>query len=143
MIYRGQCHCKAIGYSYRTEVAPERWPVRACQCSFCQAHGARMTSDPSGLVEFHAKDAALLHRYRFGQRTADFLICGACGTYIGAAIETEKGSFAVVNLNVLHPSPAGLSAPQPMSYDGEGIEERTRRREERWTPSKRYRKALD
>jgi hypothetical protein len=39
MLYQGECHCGAIGYTYRTELAPEQWPIRSCQCSFCRMHG--------------------------------------------------------------------------------------------------------
>ncbi len=137
MQYQGECHCRAIGYAYRTALAPRQWPIRACQCSFCRAHGARTTSDPSGRVEFKIADDTRLQRYRFGQRTADFLVCSACGVYIGAVIDTENGTFAIVNINVLDPVPEDLGAPQSMTYEGESAEQRVRRREERWTPCER------
>lgn len=95
-----------------------------------------MTSDPSGNVEFHCADPTLLRRYRFGQRTADFLICGQCGVYIAATIETVKGRFAVVSVNALVPYLEGLPVAQPVSFDSENIDQRTRRREARWTPCK-------
>jgi hypothetical protein len=95
-----------------------------------------MASDPSGRVEIDGEDLSWLRRYRFGQRTADFLICGRCGVYIGAMIETAKGCFAVVSVNALVPCLEDLPAPQPVSYDGESVEQRTHRREARWTPCK-------
>jgi hypothetical protein len=136
MIHHGKCHCGALSFAYRTELAPSEWSVRADQCSFCRAHGSRVTSDHSGFVEFHAEDPALLRPYRFGQRTADFLVCGRCGVFVGAMIETANGCFAVVSVNALVPPIEGLPAAQPMSFDGESIEQRTRRREARWTPCK-------
>jgi|SRR6185437_9739327 len=134
MLYEGQCHCGAIGYTYRTQITPEQWSIRACQCSFCRMHGGRMTSDPSGCVEFKMNTPAFLRRYRFGLRTADFLLCACCGGYLGAMTVTQTGAVAVVNINLLKPSLENLSEPQPMSYDGETIEERMRRRAQRWTP---------
>ncbi|HEX4153835.1 MAG TPA: hypothetical protein VHY75_16635 [Steroidobacteraceae bacterium] len=95
-----------------------------------------MTSDTSGSVEIHGEDPSLLLRYRFGQRTADFLICSRCGVYIAALIETVKGCFAVISVNALVPYLEDLPATQAVSYDGESIEQRTRRREARWTPCK-------
>ena len=92
MNYHGRCHCGALSFTYRTELAPQNWSIRADQCSICRAHGARMTSDPHGFVEFHGEDPSLLRRYRFGQRTADFLICAGCGVYIAATIGTAKAS---------------------------------------------------
>jgi hypothetical protein len=97
-------------------------------------HGARTTSDPVGRVEFEIGEPASLRRYRFGQQTADFLLCGDCGGYLAAIVATQEGSFAVVNVNLLKPYLEHLSAPQPMCYDGENSEERTRRRAQRWTP---------
>ncbi|HEY6483385.1 MAG TPA: hypothetical protein VIY54_07645 [Steroidobacteraceae bacterium] len=131
--YQGGCHCGAIGYSYRTELAPGEWPIRACQCAFCRAHGARTTSDPNGVLEFHARQPAL-RLYRFAQCITDFLLCGTCGIYIGASCESAAKRFGVVNVNVLKPYLAQLRDAEPMSYEGESIAERTARREQRWTP---------
>jgi hypothetical protein len=134
MLYQGECHCGAIGYTYRTDVAPEQWPIRACQCSFCRMHSGRMTSDPSGRVAFKIKEPAALNLYRFGQHTADFLLCARCGGYLGARTVAQEASFAVVNVNLLKPYLERLSTPQPMCYEGETVEDRTRRRAQRWTP---------
>jgi len=133
--FRGSCHCGAIGYRYRTDVAPEQWSIRACQCSFCCAHDALSTSDPSGSVEFTVVDPQLLNRYRFGLRTADFLLCRKCGVYIGALIETENGQFGIINTHALLQTPEALAATQSMRYDTEDVGGRVSRREERWTPA--------
>ena len=133
--YQGSCHCGAIGYRYRTDVAPEQWLIRACQCRFCRAHDALSASDPAGSVEFTVADPKLLNRYRFGLRTADFLLCRECGVYIGALIETENGQFGIINTHALLQSPEMLAATQPMSYDSEDVGGRVSRREKRWTPA--------
>ena len=133
--YRGGCHCGAIGYRYRTEVPPEHWSIRACQCRFCRAHDALSASDPSGSVEFTIADAKSLNRYRFGLRTADFLLCRECGVYIGALIETENGQFGIINTHALLQIPEMLAATEPMHYDSEDVSGRVSRREERWTPA--------
>lgn len=134
--FEGCCHCGAIGFVYRTSLRPAAWAVRACQCSFCRAHGARTTSDPRGTVEFRVSDPGLLNRYRFGTGAADFLLCRHCGTYLAALIETPAGCFATINVNALHPSPTETPAAEPVSYDGETAGERQVRRERRWTPAK-------
>lgn len=133
-VYRGQCHCGAVGYEYRTEVAPPAWPVRACQCSFCLKHGGVYTSDPSGSVRFILREPELLSRYRFGHQTADFVFCGRCGGYLGAATEEGGRSLMVVSIRALDPQPEGLPAAQPMSYEGETSGDRNTRRAARWTP---------
>ncbi len=133
--YLGSCHCGAIGYRYRTDVAPEQWSIRACQCRFCRAHDALSASDPSGSIVFSVADSNFLNRYRFGLRTADFLLCRECGVYIGALIETDRGQFGIINTHALLQSPESLAAMEPMTYDTEDVAGRVSRREERWTPA--------
>lgn len=133
--YQGRCHCGAIGFRYQTDIAPQNWSIRACQCRFCRAHHALSASDPAGSIEFDAAKPALLKRYRFGLRTADFLLCGKCGVYIGALIETDKGRFGIINTLALLEKPGELAAAEPMSYDGEDVSSRVARREDRWAPA--------
>lgn len=132
--YAGGCHCGAIGFAYRTAIAPERWSVRACQCRFCRAHDALSSSDPQGGLEFREHEAGTLQCYRFGGRTADFLICGRCGVYIGARMQVDGRTFGIINVHALAPPPGGLPAPAPMSYEGEDAGARRDRRLTRWTP---------
>lgn len=134
--FQGSCHCGAIGFRYRTTIAPEHWSIRACQCSFCRAHDSLSTSDPTGSLEFTASQPDLLNRYRFGLRTADFLICRECGVYIGALIETDQGQFGIINTHALVETPQTLAVTEPLSYDAEDVSGRVSRREMRWTPAK-------
>lgn len=132
--YTGSCHCGAIGFSLSTNVAPANWSIRACQCSFCRAHDALSTSDPAGEITFDASNADMLRKYRFGLRTADFLLCRECGVYIGAVIETDNGTFGIVNVHALKELPENLAATTPISYGTEDTGGRVSRREARWTP---------
>ena len=134
MRFLGRCHCGAIGFNYETARAPADWSVRACECSFCRAHAALSTSDPAGLLAFHSTEPARLERYRFGLKTADFLLCNRCGVYVGAAIVAAHGRYGIINLNVLTPLPAKIAQPQRMSYEDESVTQRSLRREQRWTP---------
>jgi len=131
--FEGRCHCGALGFSFHTAQPPARWNVRACQCGFCRAHGARTVSDPSGSVTFRFAEGATLRRYRFGTRSSEFLICGDCGVYVAALLTSSKGQFATLNINTMR---ASLNAPEaaPVSYDDESVEQRRSRREQRWTP---------
>ena len=132
-VFTGSCHCGAIGFSYRTSQAPESWSVRACQCSFCRAHSVLSTSDPSSVIEFREHKTGFLRRYRFGLRTADFLVCRACGVYIGAEIATKAGRFGIINVNALDPVPRSLASVVPRDHSSESIEQRIARREARWS----------
>lgn len=132
--YEGRCHCGAIGYTFRPAAPPGEWAVRECQCSFCRGHGARTTADPDGTARLHFADASNLIRYRFDTGTAEFLICGGCGVYLGAVITSGDGrQFATLNINAIR-EPLDVPAAQPVNYDGESAGERRGRREERWTP---------
>lgn len=131
--FTGRCHCGAIGYVYRTALAPEHWFVRTCQCSFCRAHGVVSTSDPAGSVELSAREGAL-QLYRFGQRTADFWICRECGVYMAAVMESGGRRYAVINVQALENRPPTLAAPTESSLDGESKGQRDERRLKRWTP---------
>lgn len=132
--YQGACHCGALAFRYRTALPVERWPIRACQCSFCRRHAALSTSDPDGLLEFHLTGSDAVHRYRFGLRTADFLICARCGVYIGAQIDTGLGTFAIINTRALAPLSVPMPAASAVSYDAEDPTARLSRRAARWTP---------
>ena len=130
--YQGGCHCGALSYQYRIDIDPAEWSIRACQCSFCRAHDALSTSHSSAEISFAAIDPSQLQRYRFGLRTADFLLCRQCGVYIGAVIETDSGRFGIINTHTLKPVPPDIAGVEPISYDGEDTGGRVARREERW-----------
>ncbi len=134
MEYLARCHCGALTAHYRTMLPTASWPVRACQCAFCSAHGALSTSDPHGSLTFGASEPERLQRYRFGTRSADFLICRSCGVYLGAVMTHGSQRWGVLNVRTLQPPLSDLPAPQPMQYGAEGTGERARRRTARWTP---------
>jgi hypothetical protein len=131
--FAGRCQCGAIGFELQTARSPAQWAVRACQCRFCRSHGARTTSDPEGTVRFVVENALKLNRYRFASRSADFFLCRDCGAYIAAVVDTPRGSFATLNVNVLLPA-IDLPAATPVSYDAEDPAQKQARRQRNWTP---------
>jgi len=92
------------------------------------------TSDPAGRLTFNVSDTEALQRYRFGLKTADFLLCRRCGVYIGAQIQTAHGAFGIINTRALTPDPRGLPRAAAADYGSEEASERIERRENRWTP---------
>ena len=90
----GSCHCGAVRVGVRLSRSPAEIELRACQCSFCRRHGARTFADPAGHALIESASAADIRHYRFGQRTADFLICAECGVYIAAVIEGARRRIA-------------------------------------------------
>jgi len=82
---------------------------------------------------FRTTDEKSVQRYRFGLRTADYLICQRCGVYVAAMLMTARGRFATLNINALE-ARVDVPAPRSVSYEGESAEQRQHRREQSWTP---------
>lgn len=131
---RGGCHCGKIGFRFETRFAPQALPLRRCGCSFCRKHGARTTSDPAGSVRFEISDPAVLRRYRFGLRSADFLLCAECGTYLAELIEDGGKAYATLNANCFEHAELLTQDAPVVVYEGETLEQRIARRAARWTP---------
>lgn len=138
-IHRGACHCGGVTVEYDTAVPPAETELRACQCSFCRMHGAEAVSDPDGLLRFRDATAGAMRRYTFGLKTADFILCGICGAYMGAVMADDTGpktgpGFGIVNTRVLADRSAFTRPAAPSVYDGEDLAGRIARRRARWTP---------
>ena len=134
-ILHGTCHCGQIEVDFETTKPLDELALRACGCSFCRRHGTKAVGDPDGRLTIYAPAGGLL-RYRFGLRTADYLVCGTCGAYVAAVI-AEKGQERAT-LNVVGTAISEL-ADQPaeaVDYDRESIEGRRARRRTGWTPSR-------
>ena len=132
--YVACCHCGALSAWYRTGLPTSNWRIRSCQCSFCRTHAVLSTSDPAGLLAYSCSQPELLQRYRFGTRSAEFLICRACGVYLGAQIVSGHNRFGILNVRALTPVPPNLPNAELMDYGDETVETRRSRRELRWTP---------
>lgn len=132
--YDGGCHCGNLAFVFEASAPLETLGLRADGCSFCRAHAARHTSDPDGAVSISVREAGALVRYRFGHRTADFLICARCGVYIGALMEDGGKSWFVINANALRPPPGDNAPVVHADLEGENVSARIARRKQRWTP---------
>ena len=132
--YRGGCHCGVLKVIYRTEIDPAHWPLRHDGCSFCRRHGVVATSDPAGEVVFESEDYSQVRRYRFAQRSADFLICGECGVFVAALTDTAAGAHAVINARVLDGVSPNFKAVIDVHFDDESPVQRSERRLRNWTP---------
>ena len=135
MEHEGGCHCGNLRVRVRLTRPPAENALRSCSCTFCRAHATRTVSDPDGLFEVWAADWSLVERYRFGSRTADYMLCRRCGIYIGAVCDTAAGTRAVVNTNALSDRAAFTGEPARPDYDGEATTARLARRAANWTPT--------
>lgn len=129
MIYRGSCHCGAIRAEYETH-APVA--LRQDGCGFCSSRGVKSASDPNGRLSIATQ--LRLTRYRFGHKTADFLVCPTCGTYVAARMDGPSGPVGVINVVGLGIAELADEPATLASLDRESTDERIRRRLSRWTP---------
>lgn len=139
-VHAGGCHCGNIRLRFSTDLDPSQIEVRACQCAFCVKHGSRAVADPNGRLVILVKDAERLRKYRFGLRTADYLVCRECGVYVAAiagiddAITGGDDARAIVIINALDDQNSFSREPTPVDFDAESREQRKARRRARWMP---------
>ena len=132
--YNASCVCGSLGYRFTTNVRSQQWRVRKCTCSFCSKQKNHIhVSDPLGQISYEISRRQHLNRYRFGTKTADFVTCSNCGSYLGAAMKTDDGAFAVLNAELIT-TQLDLPEPPSVSFDGEDLDERLARRHAGWTP---------
>lgn len=129
MNYLGSCHCGSVTANYETNA---RVILRQDGCGFCSSRGVKSASDPNGCLTLVSQ--LKLVRYRFGHKTADFLVCPTCGTYVAALMEAARGPVGVLNvvglaIAELKDEPATLAG-----LEGESVGDRIQRRLSRWTP---------
>lgn len=127
----GACHCKNLSFELLTRTPLKDIRARACDCSFCRIHAAMNWSDPQGSVTIRIADEQYLQKYRFALRTADFYICRVCGSYLGAVLSDDEGTWSTVNLRL-----SRLTVDEePASYGTEDTIDRVTRRKRIWTPT--------
>jgi hypothetical protein len=132
-IYPGACHCRNIEVRLESDKTPLELGLRTDSCSFCDKHHALYTSDPDGELHIAIGDDDRVARYRFGTKTADFLLCTTCGVFVAASMSTPP--VAAVNVNVLDARAAFLDNHlQVADFSAESLDRRLARRSARWTP---------
>jgi hypothetical protein len=138
MLILGKCHCGNISFSLTWQPDPAEIPARACTCSFCSKHGGVWTSNPSGALEVVVKDPALVSRYAFGTKTAEFHICARCGVVPVVTSRIDDRLYAVVSVNAFEDVAQALLRRASASFDGEGNESRLARRKRNWIGNVKY-----
>ena len=132
MLIRGRCHCGNIAFSLAWEPDPAEIPARACGCSFCTKHGGVWTSNPKGVLRVVVEDPALVSKYAFGTRTAEFHICTRCGIVPVVTSLIDGHVYAVVSVNAFEGVDQSLLRRAPANFDGEGTDTRLARRKRNW-----------
>ena len=134
-VFHSSCHCGNLQAELETRLRAEELVLRSCQCSFCKRHRARTVADRNGRVRLRVADPALLSRYQWNLRSAEFLVCKRCGNYLGCAMPVADGWVASLNANLFAEAGQLTQPALEVSYDAETLEQRRRRREENWAPA--------
>ena len=138
MLINGSCHCGNISFALMWEPDPLEIPARACGCTFCSKHGGVWTSNPNGSLSVKVKEPALVSKYAFGTRTAEFHVCSRCGIVPLVTSEIDNQLFAVVSVNAFEGVEPSLLRHAPAHFDGESEEVRLARRKRNWIPHVQY-----
>ena len=128
----GSCHCGNITFSLDWRPEPAEIPARACGCSFCLKHGGLWTSCPTGSLRITIRQPALVSRYSFGTRTAEFRVCSSCGVVPVVTSRIDGRLYAVVSVNAFQDVDPALLKRAAARYDGESESARLARRKLNW-----------
>ena len=128
----GSCHCGNITFSLDWRPEPAEIPARACSCSFCLKHGGLWTSCPTGSLRITIRQPALVSRYSFGTRTAEFHVCSRCGVVPVVTSRIDGRLYAVVSVNAFQDVNPVLLKRAAARYDGESESARLARRKLNW-----------
>ena len=118
MLISGKCHCGNISFTLSWEPDPAEIPARACTCSFCTKHAGIWTSHPGGVLKVLVRDPALVSKYAFGTRTAQFHTCSRCGVVVVVTSRIDDNVYAVVGVNAFEGVDRSLIRSVPASFDG-------------------------
>ena len=129
----GRCHCGNIAFSLTWESS--EIPARACGCTFCVKHGGVWTSNPRGSLKVTVQDPAVVSKYAFGTKTADFHVCARCGIVPVVTSCIDGRVYAVVSVNAFEGVEASRLRRSPADFDGEGTDSRLERRKRNWIPT--------
>lgn len=134
----GRCHCGNLVFDLEYDSEPAQLPARACGCSFCVKHGGVWTSHPGARLVITVRDPALVTRYAFGTRTAEFHVCTQCGVVPLVTSTIDDHVYAVVNVNALENVDASRLHRTPANFEDETADSRLARRKRNWIGTVRF-----
>ncbi|KAJ7681200.1 Mss4-like protein [Mycena rosella] len=97
--YRGNCHCGAFRFTFKT---PEIKQAVACNCSICSRNGYLWAFPASeDFVVVKGDENTTLKTYEFGKHTTGHKFCPTCGTSILARTRNAEAQTLAVNIRAL------------------------------------------
>ena len=97
-------------------------------------HGGNYTSHPDSTLAIQVADSDKLIRYRFGHKTADFMLCARCGILMFAICPIDGNEYAVINANNFENIATEDLVQSVTNFDLESLDVRLARRKKNWTP---------
>jgi ribosomal-protein-alanine N-acetyltransferase len=117
----GGCYCGNIRLVVAFSRELSAYHPRACDCDFCQKHGALYVSDPQGELTIQIHEPHCVSHFRQGSNTAEMLLCRTCGVLVGAVYREPDQVFGTVNAQALDCraafGPAQIASPKSLSAD--------------------------
>jgi hypothetical protein len=132
VLISGSCHCGNISFRLEWRPEPKEIPARECGCTFCVKHGGVWTSCRTGSLRVAVSDPALVSRYAFGTKTAEFHVCSSCGVVPVGTSRIDGRLYAVVSVNAFQDVDRALLRLAPAPFDGESESARLARRKVNW-----------
>jgi len=112
--YRGGCHCGAVAYEVRTDLAK----VMTCNCSICTKMGSILTFVPATEFTLTAGGDDLTD-YQFGAKRIHHMFCKHCGIRSFARGQGPNGEVRAINVRCLEG--VDLEALNPTKIDGKSF----------------------
>src|SRR5688572_19722659 len=95
--HTGGCHCGNLVVEVDLSSEPAGYQPRACDCSFCRAHGAAWISDAKGSLVLRVKEPSERGIYRQGSEQAELVLCRRCGVLVCVLLQDGGKLFGAVN----------------------------------------------
>lgn len=93
MIYKGNCHCKAVQFEFESEEITE---ALQCNCSICIRKNAIMSKNYYDPSEFKfVSGESNLSVYHWGDKDVNHYFCKTCGIYPFHDSTYEPGKFRI------------------------------------------------
>ena len=96
---KAACFCGNISADIAFSNPVDTYQPRACDCDFCEKHGASYLSDPNGKLTVRISDSDQIVSLQHGSGLADFMICRSCGVLF--CVICTRNEYTVGSLNSL------------------------------------------
>ena len=140
----GQCFCGNIQVDVEVTYETTGFSPRACDCSFCQAHGAAYVSDPRGKLQIRCGSYGVTSFQQGGDTDsqASFYFCSRCGvlTHVlhhlhDAVDSTVTKSIGAINYRIIPNFAQVFASPVAVSPRTLTTAEKIERWQANWFPA--------